>query len=89
MAKINLLPWREEQRKQLTSQFVSRLVLCALLTGAVVFYGYYHIGTLVDYQNKRNRYLQSEIQTLNARAFLSLYSIHLNDYRTGCKTTVV
>ena len=67
MAKINLLPWREELRKQLTKQFVSRLFLSMLLTGAVVFYGWYHMGTLVDYQNNRNRYLQTEIQTLQAQ----------------------
>ncbi|MDH3281513.1 MAG: PilN domain-containing protein [Gammaproteobacteria bacterium] len=67
MARINLLPWREEQRKQLTQQFVSRLFLCAILTAVVVFYGWYHMGTLIDYQNSRNRYLQSEIQTLQAQ----------------------
>ncbi len=67
MAKINLLPWREEQRKQLTQQFVSRLFLCAVLTAVVVFYGWYHMGTLIDYQNGRNRYLQTQIQTLQAQ----------------------
>ena len=67
MAKINLLPWREELRKQLTQQFVSRLVLSAVLTAVVVFYGWYHMGSLVDYQNSRNRYLQTEIQTLQAQ----------------------
>ena len=67
MAKINLLPWREEQRKQLTQQFVSRIFLCAILTAVVVFYGWYHIGTLIDYQNNRNRYMQSQIQTLQVQ----------------------
>lgn len=67
MAKINLLPWREEQRKQLTQQFVSRIFLCAVLTAVVVFYGWYHIGSLIDYQNSRNRYLQQQIQTLQAQ----------------------
>jgi type IV pilus assembly protein PilN len=67
MAKINLLPWREEQRKQLTQQFVSRIFLCAILTAVVVFYGWYHIGSLIDYQNSRNRYLQQQIQTLQVQ----------------------
>ena len=67
MARINLLPWREEQRKQLTQQFVSRLFLCAVLTAVVVFYGWYHMGSLIDHQNKRNAYLQTEIQTLQAQ----------------------
>ncbi len=67
MARINLLPWREEQRKQLTQQFVSRLFLCAALTAVVVFYGWYHIGSLIDYQNARNRFMQAEIQTLQAQ----------------------
>ncbi len=67
MAKINLLPWREEQRKQLTQEFVSRMILSAILTAAVVFYGWYHMGGLIDYQQSRNRYLQTEIQTLQAQ----------------------
>lgn len=67
MARINLLPWREEQRRQLTQQFVSRIFLCAILTAVVVFYGWYHIGTLIDYQNGRNRYLQTQIQTLQTQ----------------------
>ena len=67
MARINLLPWREEQRRQLTKQFVSRLFLCAVLTAVVVFYGWFHIGGLIDYQNSRNRYLQGQIQTLQAQ----------------------
>lgn len=67
MAKINLLPWREEQRKQLTSQFIQRLLLCAVFTAVVVFYGWYHMGTLIDHQNARNRYLQNEILTLQAQ----------------------
>lgn len=67
MARINLLPWREELRKQQTQQFMSRMVLSAILTGVVVLYSWYHVGTLIDYQNGRNRYLETEIHTLQAQ----------------------
>ena len=36
MAKINLLPWREELRKEQTRQFITLLVISALLTGAII-----------------------------------------------------
>ncbi len=67
MARINLLPWREELRNQQNQQFVSRMILSAILTAVVVFYTWYHVGTLIDYQNARNRYLQTEILTLQAQ----------------------
>ena len=38
-----------------------------MLTAVVVFYGWFHIGGLIEYQNNRNRYLQGQIQTLQAQ----------------------
>jgi type IV pilus assembly protein PilN len=61
MAKINLLPWREELRKKRQQDFliamgVSVAVTC-LLFGAV----YLQIESLKDYQNQRNEKIQEEI----------------------------
>lgn len=67
MAKLNLLPWREEKRKQLTQDYVRRLALSAILTGLVAFYGYYHITSLKNYQNKRNGYLNDQIAVLTTQ----------------------
>ena len=37
MANINLLPWRDELRKEQTRQFVTLLVISVILTAAIIF----------------------------------------------------
>ncbi len=64
MAKINLLPWREERRKQLTQEFVRQAVLVAILAGLAGGYAWYHVQGLIDEQKSRNQYLQDEIAKL-------------------------
>ncbi len=64
MAKINLLPWREERRKHLTQEFARQAVLVAILAGLVGGYGWYHVQGLIESQKSRNQYLQDEITKL-------------------------
>lgn len=64
MAKINLLPWREERRKQLTQEFARQAVLGAILAAALGGYGWYHVNGLVEQQEQRNEYLQEQIAIL-------------------------
>ena len=64
MAKINLLPWREERRKQLTKEFARQAVLAALFAAAVGGYGWYHVNGLIEQQEERNAYLKEEIAVL-------------------------
>ena len=64
MARINLLPWREERRRQLTQEFTRQTVLAALFAAVVGGYGWYHVNGLIDQQNRRNDYLEQEIQVL-------------------------
>ncbi|MDZ7748040.1 MAG: PilN domain-containing protein [Halofilum sp. (in: g-proteobacteria)] len=64
MAKINLLPWREERRKQLTQEFARQAVLGAVLAAAVGGYGWYHVNGLIEQQEQRNSYLQEQIAVL-------------------------
>ena len=67
MARINLLPWREERRKARQKEFVSLLVLSALagvlLTGLI--YTLYS-GRIAN-QNSRNEYLQAQITQVDAQ----------------------
>lgn len=67
MAKINLLPWREERRKARQKEFVGMLVLAVLagvlLTGLI--YTLYS-GRIAN-QNSRNAYLQGEIAKVDAQ----------------------
>jgi len=67
MARINLLPWREELRQEKKRQFLSSLGLAALLT--IIFMGLVHIYMLglKDHQSQRNKMLQDEIAVLDSK----------------------
>lgn len=65
MAHINLLPWRDELRKQRQQEFVTALIGALLVAGAVFFYVHSYVGGIVDGQKERNDYLQSETQLLD------------------------
>lgn len=64
MARINLLPWREERRRQLTQEFTRQTVLAAVFAAALGGYGWYHVNGLIDDQERRNDYLEQQIQVL-------------------------
>lgn len=66
MAKINLLPWREEQRTRLTREFGVSALLTAVVGVAVVFAGINFAQKKIDYQESRNNYLQREVDKLKA-----------------------
>ena len=65
MAKINLLPWREERREQLKREFFTSLAAVVLVGGGLVGAGYYGLGSQVDNQNSRNAYLKDHIAKLD------------------------
>lgn len=61
MARINLLPWRAERRKQRQKEFV--VMLGASAVGALVLalgINWYY-GLQIDGQNERNAYLEQQI----------------------------
>jgi type IV pilus assembly protein PilN len=62
MAKINLLPWREEKRKQREKNFYTGLIFSVLSAVAIVFAASVQIDTMIDYQKSRNNYLKTEIK---------------------------
>lgn len=65
MANINLLPWREEQRKELTQQFLIVMGVCAAFTAMVIFGVHIFISNQIDYQVDRNSFLKNEITRLD------------------------
>ncbi len=67
MAKINLLPWREELREQRKKIFAAVWGCTVLLAGAIIFVSDLFISDLVDSQQRRNQYLQNEINVLNKK----------------------
>jgi len=65
MANINLLPWREEERKELTQQFLILMGIGVAFVIMVVFAIHVFIGNSIDNQVQRNAILQAEITRLN------------------------
>jgi type IV pilus assembly protein PilN len=64
MARINLLPWRDELRREQTRQFVSMLAISAVFTAAIVLLVYVNIAKMIDRQDYRNTLLTTEIAKL-------------------------
>jgi type IV pilus assembly protein PilN len=67
MAKINLLPWREELRKQKTQEFGILMAGFALFAGLVFGIAHLYHVSLIDYHNTRNAYLDEQINQLNKK----------------------
>jgi type IV pilus assembly protein PilN len=65
MTRINLLPWREELRQEKQKQFITLLVLTALLAAAIVGLIHFQMNSKIDYQNGRNSFLKKEISKLD------------------------
>ncbi len=65
MARINLLPWREERRAALQKQFLMVLAGMAVFGALLVFLGDRYVSGLIEHQNGRNSYLQQHIAELN------------------------
>ena len=61
MTRINLLPWREQLRKERERRFYTAAAGAALLMVLVVVYVHFHIAGLIEGQEARNRYLRQVI----------------------------
>jgi len=67
MARINLLPWREEQRKERQRQFMSSMLLTAILGVVLVFLTGFIFDRKISHQQSRNELVQREITALEVR----------------------
>ena len=65
MARINLLPWREERRRQRQKEFLVMLGGSALGAVVLAFAIVSWHGAQVDGQRERNDYLKGQIATLD------------------------
>ena len=64
MTRINLLPWRETHRKEKNNEFFVLLGLCMALAAGVGFGGFKFAEDKVDFQDRRNARLDTEIMLL-------------------------
>ena len=61
MAQINLLPWREELRKEQQRQFLTIVGLSAVLMGLIILAVHIQIAGMISNQQSRNDFLKKEI----------------------------
>ncbi|WP_043311135.1 PilN domain-containing protein [Pseudomonas sp. ML96] len=67
MARINLLPWREQLREERKQRFVAAMGGVLLVAGGLVFLGGQYLNSAIEQQNARNDYVKREIAALDAR----------------------
>ena len=65
MPRINLLPWRDAQRKERKLAFLVALGVAALATGVTAFAAYLMYGSMIEAQQRRNNNLRAAIKTLD------------------------
>lgn len=67
MARINLLPWREQLREERKQQFLVTLAGVFIVACGLLFVGDQYLNSAIDNQNARNEFLKKEIAVLDAR----------------------
>lgn len=67
MARINLLPWRAERRKQRQKEFATMLGLSALVGVLISFLIVMYYNGQIEGQQERNQYLRDEIAAVDAQ----------------------
>ena len=65
MPRINLLPWRDEDRKERKLKFLVALGAAAVAAFLAAFVGYLMMDSMVSAQKKRNAKLTAEIAELD------------------------
>lgn len=67
MAHINLLPWREELRKQRQKDFFVILGSAAFAMVLVVVYVHFYVAGQIEDQETRNSFLMAEVKKVEAQ----------------------
>lgn len=67
MARINLLPWREQLREERKQRFLVALGAILALGAGAVFLGDQYLNSAIETQQARNDFIRKEIAVLDAR----------------------
>jgi type IV pilus assembly protein PilN len=65
MPRINLIPWREAERKRKRQEFGVGALGALVAAGAIAFLVNLQMGAAINNQNERNQYLNDEIAKLD------------------------
>lgn len=65
MARINLLPWREERRAELQKEFLTLLGAVVIFAFALVFLVDRSVNGAIEAQQTRNQYIEKHIKELD------------------------
>jgi type IV pilus assembly protein PilN len=65
MPRINLLPWRDQQRRERQMAFFVALGGAVAVAAVVAFVAYLMLGAMIDAQEQRNERLKVEIKILD------------------------
>ncbi len=67
MARINLLPWRENLRRQRKRNFYLMLLATVLLAALTLVLWHLQVQAEIEYQDARNGFLRNEIAKVNTK----------------------
>ncbi len=67
MPRINLLPWRDSQRKQKRQEFILSLGAAIATAALVTLVGRWQMSAAIEHQNGRNQILNDEIAQLDKK----------------------
>ncbi len=67
MARINLLPWREQLREERKQRFLVIIVGVLIVAGGIVFLADQYLNAAIGQQNARNDFIRNEISALDSR----------------------
>ncbi|RMR86943.1 PilN domain-containing protein [Pseudomonas coronafaciens] len=67
MARINLLPWREELREERKKRFLTALVGVLVVSVGILFLIDRYVSNGIEHQMARNAFLQTQIAQLDIR----------------------
>jgi len=65
MPRINLLPWREAERKEQKQKFMAALAIAAVLAGVTTLAVHMLYSAMISDQQARNHLLQAHIRSLD------------------------
>lgn len=67
MARINLLPWREQLREERKQRFLVALGGVVIVSAGLIFLAGKYFDSAIEQQNARNSFVRKEIAALDAR----------------------